>query len=79
MLQKDIRGSVKENEKALYEFGGWFLRLVWFDVPCPSDVGEAACPSAKSQDSIPEENSTLDPMRKPTENLRSDLFKSALI
>ena len=39
----------------------------------PTNIRKGACPATQSQNSIPEEDSALDEMRQPAEDLGSNL------
>lgn len=76
MLQEYICRAIEENEETFHKFSSWGKPsvIMRFDIPRPTNLGEAACPSTKSQDSIPEENSTLDEVCKTAKNLSVFLY-----
>lgn len=53
------------REFRLLKLGPWSIDL---DIAYPSHVCEAPAPATKTEDSEPEENSTLDPMGETVEN-----------
>jgi len=80
MLQKNIRAPIKENQETLYEFGGdSSSSLLWSDIPGPADICEAAGPTTKSQNSVPEEHAAFDPVRQAAEYCSSHLFQISLV
>lgn len=76
MFQENICRTIEENEETFHKFGSWrkSLGIMRFDIPGPANFSEATSPSTKSQDSIPEENSTLDKVCKAAVNFGPFLY-----
>ncbi len=80
MFEKDVRCAIEPNDKGLDKFGGRdggfpLANLIAgrFDIPCPAKLGKAPHPTSKGEQSVPEEDATLDKMRETVENVVSTL------
>lgn len=80
MFQKDVGCAVEEDDERLDKFRRGHGSLPAADnsgrranIPCPAHLGEAAHPSSQGEETIPEEYSALDGMRKPIEDIATAL------
>jgi hypothetical protein len=72
MFEKDICRSVQEDDKGLNELSRRDSAR-WSGIPCPAILGEAAHPTPQSQQSVPEEDPSLDEMSKAVEDVVATL------
>jgi hypothetical protein len=80
VFEEGIACTVGKNHKRLDELarGDLGFPLVhniagWFHIPGPTKVRPATQPPSERQEAVPEENPTLDEVRKPIENLNAPL------
>ena len=77
MLQKDVGDAINEDEGALGKLGAgapFLAELLGPHIPRPSEVAEASRPTAESEQTEPEEDTTLDPVSQAGKDLTSLLF-----
>lgn len=80
MLQEDVGDSICENHTRLGELTATDVGLPLghnvtrrLDVPSPTQIGPAAHPSSKGQQTVPEEDASFDKMRKSVKNFDTSL------
>lgn len=83
MLEPDVTDSVEEDEEGLNELGAWDASFpAWHEIdaglniPSPSKVRESPHPATKRIETVPEEDTTLNPMGKAIEDGIAALYQS---
>lgn len=82
VLEEDVSRAVEKDQSTFDEFSRrppFLSRSLWTNIPCPTHFGEAARPTAKGEESKPEEDTAFDPMRKTAKDLITLLRQPLLV